>query len=270
MMGSIIGAIIGYVVFGWFGALIGGIIGSRIDRRRHYFHNNYRRDHGPHTGGGFGGFGGFGAFSGMRTQYMQRQDMYFKIFFSILGKMAKADGVITKAEGDYVVTLLSKMNIHGQLRNSAIDYFNNAKHSNETINEMAQSFANMCGGQPQLLRQLLYQVVGVAAADGKVSTKEMTILQSLCRIFGISETELRQYIQTYGSSTDHSYEVLGVSSNATHAELKKAYRQKIKEYHPDVLKSKGLPESFIKDAQKRFFEIQEAWRTIKKERNIHE
>lgn len=50
------------------------------------------------------------------------------------------------------------------------------------------------------------------------------------------------------------YEILGIDKNATHEELKKAYRTLSKKYHPDLNDS---PE-----AEKKFKEINEAYRTL--------
>jgi DnaJ like chaperone protein len=42
----------------------------------------------------------------------------------------------------------------------------------------------------------------------------------------------------------------------------------VKEYHPDKIASKGLPEEFTKFAQDKFREIQEAYNAVKQERGI--
>ena len=46
-------------------------------------------------------------------------------------------------------------------------------------------------------------------------------------------------------------------------EIKKIYRKKRKEFHPDSLISKGLPEELIVKAKEKFIEIQEAYESIK-------
>jgi DnaJ like chaperone protein len=46
--------------------------------------------------------------------------------------------------------------------------------------------------------------------------------------------------------------------------VKKAYRKLVSEYHPDKIISKGLPEDFIKFAEEKFREINEAYEAIKK------
>ena len=51
------------------------------------------------------------------------------------------------------------------------------------------------------------------------------------------------------------YEVLGVSKTATEEEIKKAYRQLAKKYHPDT--------STEENAQEKFKEVQEAYEVLK-------
>ncbi|WP_291465837.1 DnaJ domain-containing protein [Desulfobacula sp.] len=55
---------------------------------------------------------------------------------------------------------------------------------------------------------------------------------------------------------------------SSNEEIKKQYRKLVSEYHPDKIEAKGLPEEFIKFANDKFKEIQEAYDTIKKERGI--
>ena len=47
------------------------------------------------------------------------------------------------------------------------------------------------------------------------------------------------------------YEVLGVSKNATQAEIKSAFRKLAKKYHPDVSKEENAAEKF-KEAQEAY------------------
>ena len=61
---------------------------------------------------------------------------------------------------------------------------------------------------------------------------------------------------------------MGLTEDASEAEIKKAYRKLILEYHPDTVAAKGLADEFKEYATKKFREIQEAYETISKERGI--
>ena len=49
-------------------------------------------------------------------------------------------------------------------------------------------------------------------------------------------------------------------------EIKKIYRQKCNDFHPDKLASKGLPDEFMEYAHEQLAKVNEAYDTIKKAR----
>ena len=63
-------------------------------------------------------------------------------------------------------------------------------------------------------------------------------------------------------SLDEAYEVLGVDSSSSDAEVKKAYRRQMNRNHPDKLASQGMPEDMREVAEERTREIQKAYETI--------
>ena len=71
-----------------------------------------------------------------------------------------------------------------------------------------------------------------------------------------------------GPSLDDAYAVLGLSRNATDAEVKKAYRRLMSQHHPDKLVAKGLPEEMMKVAAQKTHEIKQAYEIIKERRGI--
>ena len=60
-----------------------------------------------------------------------------------------------------------------------------------------------------------------------------------------------------------AYKVLGVSSDVSDADLKKAYRNLIGQYHPDKLMGLGLPSYMIQSSTECFQAIQSAYEYIK-------
>jgi DnaJ like chaperone protein len=67
---------------------------------------------------------------------------------------------------------------------------------------------------------------------------------------------------TEGKAVKDPYTILGIGKDATKEEIKRAYRKLANKYHPD--KVSHLGEEFQKLSEKRFIEIQEAYRILEK------
>ena len=114
-----------------------------------------------------------------------------------------------------------------------------------------------------VLFEMLFQV---AVADGRLHSAEEHLLRQTVRYLNISDhlfDELKARLTPIGHP---AYAVLGVSPDSNDDEVKKAFRAKAMEYHPDKIVSKGLPEEFLKFAEEKFKEINEAYDKIKEVR----
>ena len=65
-----------------------------------------------------------------------------------------------------------------------------------------------------------------------------------------------------------AYRTLGVNPSASDDEVKRAYREKAKSCHPDVLRSQGASERKVAEATEKMARVNAAWTAISKERNI--
>jgi DnaJ like chaperone protein len=83
---------------------------------------------------------------------------------------------------------------------------------------------------------------------------------------GIHPDDFRRLEAVHRPSAPNPYDVLGLSAQATDAEIKKTYRSLVKKYHPDALH--GLGESAVKEAEATFRKIQEAYDQICSQRGI--
>ena len=101
-------------------------------------------------------------------------------------------------------------------------------------------------------------------ADGVLHPNEEKLLKRVPRIFGFSDDIYDQLFQKYGLKTSNFYQVLGVSKDMKFEDIRKIYLKKRREFHPDKLISKGLPEELIEKAKEKFIEIQEAYEELEK------
>lgn len=118
-------------------------------------------------------------------------------------------------------------------------------------------------------RTLLHLLYGVAWADGVLHPAEERVLAAIAAGLGISAAEARSISSMFartGAGPEADYAILGVSPDATDAEIRSAFRKMALKHHPDKVAHLG-PE-FQRDATEKFRAINEAYDRIRKSRGI--
>jgi DnaJ like chaperone protein len=85
-------------------------------------------------------------------------------------------------------------------------------------------------------------------------------------MLGISTMEFESVKNMFYRDVNSDFKVLGIDSEATNEEVKKAYRQMAIKFHPDKVASMG--EEFQKGAKEKFQKIQDSYEAIKKNRGF--
>ena len=243
-LSGIIGGGLGAMIAGPFGALIGAAIGASMGGGQHL------------QGGGI-------------NPVQQRQALFFTAAYSMVGKLAKADGRVC-ADEIAAIEKISKeaLGLDTQTRQYAINVFNQAKNSPEPFSSYARQFGDLFWQDQQLCSFMMNFLFQVAMADGRLHPQEETLLLEARQAFRLPESLYQSLRDRYVGRTATSvslqkhYENLGVAPDAELAEIKKAYRQKAAEFHPDKIEGKGLPPEFIKFANDRLAEINDSYQQI--------
>lgn len=199
----------------------------------------------------------------------------FVALFSMLGRLAKADGRVTQAEIDVVQRFMDDAGLPRETQVAAIGAFDQGKDDPRDIGELARAFVDV---QPdEGVRVMTYRVlVEVAFADGELGEAERRMLRELPRHLRISSAYYEQFVGTGrgarpgrragGPDPAECYAILGCPPDASDEELKRAYRSATKKFHPDTLASKGLPEEFTAFALEQTQALNVAYETITRER----
>jgi DnaJ like chaperone protein len=146
--------------------------------------------------------------------------------------------------------------------------FNEAKDSQYSIDDFAIQFYQISGGQQSVLVSFLDVLFRIAAADNKLHPAEESALNKIKEIFRISNQQFNSIKAAYFKDVNGYYKVLNCTPESTDEEIKTNYKKLVKDFHPDTIVSKGLPEEFTEFATKKFQEIQEAYETIRQQRNL--
>ncbi|WP_300460856.1 TerB family tellurite resistance protein [Desulfobacula sp.] len=199
----------------------------------------------------------------------EAQLVFFTAAFSMLAKISKADGTISEDEISAIDTFMKRdLQLDVNSQQMAINIFRQAINSTESFDAFAIQFYSVFKTQPQIIELMMDILLRVSAADGGISSKEEFMLLSATRIFNYSPSSFARLKSKYVRETNKYYSVLKCDETSSNEEIKKQYRKLVTEYHPDKIEAKGLPEEFIKFANDKFKEIQEAYDSIKKERGI--
>ncbi len=100
-------------------------------------------------------------------------------------------------------------------------------------------------------------------ADGTYHPNEDAFLEDVGRIFGMSEARFAALKARFVPDTSPlPHSVLGIAPNASHEEARAAWRQLVRDNHPDALVARGLPEEAVRMAEKRMIDINRAWATL--------
>lgn len=198
----------------------------------------------------------------------QTQAAYFISIFSILGKFAKIDGVITKDEIAVTQNFINSLPIRNEEKQFAKKVFREAKDSRYTIEDFAVQFYQINRQRPELVHSFFDLLFHVAAADGVFHPAEDAALKRIKGIFNISDQQFDNIKSVYFDDVDKSYKILNCTPQSSNQEINSNYKKLVKDFHPDRIVSKGLPEEFTEFATKRFREIQEAYEKVRRERNF--
>jgi len=185
---------------------------------------------------------------------------------ALSAKMAKADGQVTD---DEVAAFKQVFEIPPHEVKNVSRVFSLAQQDTAGYEAYAKQIAKLFGDAPNVLEDLLGALFYIAKADGVVHPGELEYLENVATIFGF-ENECWESLKALHLGPDKAspYTVLGVKPDISNDELKKTYRDLIKENHPDRLIAEGMPEEFIQVANDRLAAINSAYDKIEKLRGL--
>lgn len=260
--GKLIGGVLGLLKGGITGALLGTLFGHLIDR----------------------------FFQGI-TGVQNTQEAFFEALFCSLGFLAKADGQVSPSEIRMVENLMQRMQISGADRQRAITYFNQGKQPGFRLQVALGNFARMSLARRDLRQMFLQIMVDAAYSSEGLTAPEQGVLEQVARELHLPASMLAAMLHARQSGGSYSaggqdtggqragagvqrgtlpqaYAQLGLTPGASDAEVKKAYRKLVSQYHPDKLVSRGLPEEMMDIAKNRVRDINTAYEQIKQAKGI--
>ncbi len=188
---------------------------------------------------------------------------YVMSLLVLIAATMKADGKVLKSELDYVKTFLVH-NFGADSARSAVNMLHDLLKQSIPVADVCRQIQKNLDYSSRL--QMLHFLFGIAQADGNVTANEQELLKHMAQNLGISEKDLESIQSMFIANKDAAYKILEIDPSASVENIKKAYRTMAMKYHPD--KVSYLGEDFQNAAKEKFQKVNEAYETIKKERNF--
>lgn len=209
----------------------------------------------------------------LRNAPAPERSIGFTIAVIALGaKMAKADGTVTRDEVSVFRRIFA---MAPEEEANAARVFNLARQDVAGFDTYARKVAALfrkedealCADDRNVLIDLLEGLFAIAMADGAYHPQEDTFLEQVATIFGLDARCYRVVRARFvdGAPRD-PYDVLGIEPDATIADARAAWKQAVRDSHPDAMIARGVPAEAVKLAERRLIAINEAWEAISAQR----
>ncbi len=223
------------------------------------------------------------------------QDAFFDATFSVMGHLSKADGRVDEQEIAAAEMMMRRMGIYGDTskRQAAMRSFRAGTAATFDLDQTLESFMHQCGHSMRYKQTFLLMLIGAALADNHLHAAERRILEHAAQGCGYSIAHFNRLLnlataqQRFGGRwrqnahnahnamqqrnifpLSDAYKELGVKKSASNAEVTRAYRRQMSQYHPDKLVARGAPESLVEAGKQKVQKVQSAYQLIKENRNM--
>jgi len=189
-----------------------------------------------------------------------RQRVTFTIAIIALGaKMAKADGEVTR---DEVAAFNEVFRVPPGEEAHMRMIFDLARRSAHGFESYARQVGRLFADDRAVLEDLLGGLFHIALADGALCAAEDAYLREVARLFGFDAAAYARIRATHAGlphdEPEDPHAILGVAAGASSDEIRVAYHRLVRETHPDVLVSQGLPPELLERATARIARINAA------------
>jgi len=204
------------------------------------------------------------------------------ILVALLAKVAKSDGNVSDIEAKLLSHIFSDIantfEESAQIRNELKQIYKNELSGFENTPELCKKYKKLNTPYASKI-SLMQTLLTLAFVDLDFSEGESMICEDISNFIGIKKTDFEQLVNMFEqnkqaaqneniNSVKSACEVLGVSEDGSMDDIKKAYKALVKKHHPDILRSKGVSDEELKNANKKLQEINNAYEILKKEHRI--
>ena len=236
--GKAIGAGLGFLFGGPFGAILGTMTGDFFDKAT--------------------------LATGRPVSNHDRSLNFVTHLVGILISIAKADGRISSQEINVIERAFVSFGFKGEDLSFIRDLIKHTSRADLDLQAVCYEYKQYSDYEERL--SLLRIVYMVAFADKEFHANEESMINRIIGYLEINAEDAFEIRGEFCSNNDKHYKILSVTKDSSAEDVKKAYRRLSKKYHPDRVSHLG--EEFATLASDKFRKINNAYEEIKKEKRF--
>lgn len=200
--------------------------------------------------------------------------------FFFLGHIAKSEGRVTPADIGFAEAVMKSLKLSPRQRRRAIEHFNRGKQAAELSGYAGLKLRLMTRLWPSPALRVAFCLAHACQLHGKPGKTRRYRSEDAFELIGVPVRLLSEILDSYArkiwitkpelqpvpDSYEKACKLLGVGTREEFDKVKRAYRRRVSECHPDKL-ARDLSASDLAVAKERLLRYQKAWELIKKRHN---
>ena len=215
---------------------------------------------------------------------IDRRRVFYTAVIKFGAALANADG---SADASELMELKRFFDIDNASIQDAARLFNEELMARSTIATLLGEFSEVFRDAVELKESFIVGMCSVSLADGVIHSREIALLQEAARILELGQDSISRAFLAAGfdfeafsqetgdtsgprntafrNRTEMNLKVLGLTPGCSVGEIKAAYRELAKRYHPDRIRSQGFPETEIAKMEAILIKVNLAYGELMKE-----
>ena len=265
ILGKIIGSSLGFIMAGPIGAILGVMIGNMFDKGlSQHMSQSFQHFH--------------------REKRETVTNAFIKTSACLMGFFAKADGRVSEDEIEYANQIFKELKLNPEQKQNAKEWFTTSKNGQVSLDDQIRMLLYLKEKNVFLCKNCLDISFQMIKIDG-MNANKIHFLNLILNALGFApveplfsqsafwedlqnQTRNRSYhyqappAQSSTNRVDEAFKTLNLSPQATQADVKKAYRKLMSQYHPDKMMAKGASTDEVKKATEKTQQISKAYELI--------
>ncbi len=185
-------------------------------------------------------------------QARRNREAFTTALVGLAGKLAATDGHVSQVERDVFRGMLRIDERQWRLVERQFDLVSSSLTGADSY---AKWLARLTKGKRSRKLDILMGLSDVARADGVFDEQEQEFLMSSGALLGLAEDDVRWAIGLCQSNITSCWACLGFSGPVSCRQVKERYYLLAKQFHPDMVTARGVPDGMRQQYAERFKRI---------------